>query len=272
MILFNGFTINIEKILLPIIYIAIGFITYKIIEIFIKNSTKKSLIKKRHHKKRMTTINSLILNLLKYIIILFVITAILSNFGIDVKSILAGIGIAAAIIGLAFQDIAKDFLAGISIVLEDQYEIGDIVEINEFMGEVVSLGLRTTRIRNFKGQTMIISNHTITKVINYHLNNTKAIVDISVAYEHSSEEVEKILEKMCNDVSGKIPKTKGKIQLLGINEFDDSGVIYRLYVETQPGEHIPVERALRKEIKKALDEANIKIPYKQIEVHNGKNK
>ena len=254
MILFNGFTINIEKILLPIIYIAIGFITYKIIEIFIKNSTKKSLIKKRHHKKRMTTINSLILNLLKYIIILFVITAILSNFGIDVKSILAGIGIAAAIIGLAFQDIAKDFLAGISIVLEDQYEIGDIVEINEFMGEVVSIGLRTTRIRNF------------------HLNNTKAIVDISVAYEHSSEEVEKILEKMCNDVSGKIPKTKGKIQLLGINEFDDSGVIYRLYVETQPGEHIPVERALRKEIKKALDEANIKIPYKQIEVHNGKNK
>lgn len=269
MLYFNNVSIKIMSIINSIIYILIGFIIYSIICYLIKRTTNKKILKKRHHQKRANTINSLIINVFKYLIIIIVIAIILSEFGIDVKSIFAGIGIIAAILGLAFQDIAKDFLAGISIVIEDQYEIGDTVEINGFIGEVVSLGLRTTRIKNFKGQTMIIANHTISKVINYNLENTKAIVDVLIGYEYSSEEVEKTLEKMCNKLDGTIPQTRGKIQILGINDMTSSGVVYRLAVETKSAEHITVERILRKEIKNALTAAKIKIPYKQIEVHNG---
>lgn len=270
MVLFNKYTIDLEMIIRPIIYIILGVLFFEIIKNIIKKAENKTMLKKRHQQKRMKTINSLIINIIRYIIIIIIGTMILSNFGVNVQSIVAGLGITAAIIGLAFQDVAKDFLAGISIILEDQYEIGDLVEINGFTGEVVNLGLKTTRLKNFKGQTLIIANHTITQVINYNLNNTKAIVDVSVGYEHSSEEVETVLNKLFEKLYKKIPKTVGKIQILGINELEESGVIYRIAVETLPGEHIPVERRLRKEIKEALDQAKIKIPYKQIEVHNGK--
>ncbi len=269
MVILNKYTIDIIQLINPIIYIIIGFLVYRIIKNIIVKYEQKNF-KKRHHEKRVKTINSLILNIIRYIIIIFIIIAILANFGINVKSIIAGLGITAAIIGLAFQDIAKDLLAGLSIIMEDQYEIGDTVEINDFMGEVVALGLRTTRIRNYKGQTLIISNHTITQVINYNLNNSLAVVDVSVDYSYDSDKVEKILNKMAEDISGKIPKTKGKVIVQGINELEASGVIYRVVVETASAEHLNVQRILRKEIKKALDKANIKIPYQQIEVHNGK--
>lgn len=269
MILFEKYTIDIIQLIKPLIYIIIGFVIYKIVRNLILNGEKKSF-KKGHYQKRAKTINSLIINIVKYIIIIFVIIAILANFGVNVASIIAGLGITAAIIGLAFQDIAKDFLAGISIIMEDQYEIGDTVEINGFMGEVIALGLRTTRIKNYKGQTLIVANHTINQVINYNLSNSLAIVDVSVDYDCDIDKVEKVLNKMSQDLDGKIENTKGKIIVQGIDELEASGVIYRVVVETVSAKHIQVQRDLRKEIKKVLDKENIKIPYKQIEVHNGK--
>ena len=269
MTLFDKYSIDIYQIIKPIIYIVIGLVIYELFKNIITGAEKRNKIKKRHLQKRAKTINSLIINVIKYVIIVFEIIAILANFGINVQSILAGVGITAAIMGLAFQDIVKDFLAGISIIMEDQYEIGDTVEVNNFMGEVIALGLKTTRIRNYKGQTLIIANHTINQIINYNLNNSLAVVDISVGYDYDSDKVEATLNKMAENLYKKIPKATGKINILGINELEASGVIYRVTVETLPAEHIGVERLLRKEIKKTLDEANIKIPYQQIEVHNG---
>lgn len=270
MTIFDQYTIDISQFIKSIIYILIGIIVYEMIKKIITGAEKRNTLKKRHHQKRAKTINSLLINIFKYIIIIFEVIAILSIFGVNVKSILAGVGITAAIMGLAFQDIVKDFLAGISIIMEDQYEIGDTVEINKFMGEVVALGLKTTRIRNYKGQTLIIANHTITQIINYNLNNSLAVVDVSVGYDSDMDKVEETLNKMAQDLSNKIPKSKGEIKVLGINELESSGMVYRVTLETASAEHIGVERILRKEIKKALDKANIEIPYQQIEVHNGK--
>lgn len=266
----NMNNIDIIIVIRPIIYIALGIAVYEIFKMLLLNNSKKSILKKRHHQKRIKTLNSLILNIIKYIIIIFVIILVLSNFGVNVKSILAGVGITAAIIGLAFQDIAKDFLAGISIIMEDQYEIGDTIEVNGFRGEVVSLGLKTTRIKDYKGATKIISNHLISEVINYNLYPSLAIVDVSVGYDYESEKIEEVLNKMAQYLKGKIPKSKGQIQILGIDDLEASGVIYRVTLEVVSNEQFTVQRLLRKEIKKALDDANIKIPYQQIEVHNGK--
>lgn len=265
----DSYKLELIQILKPIVYIAIGFASYEIISTLIKRASEKNLLKKRHHQKRAKTITGLIINIVKYLIIIFVIIAILANFGVNVKSIIAGLGVTAAIIGLALQDIAKDLIAGVSIILEDQYEIGDTVEVNGFMGEVVGLGLRSTRIKNFKGQTLIIANHTITEIINYNLSNNLAIVDISVGYEEDLNKVEKVLNDMAKSLKGKIPKTKGDIKVLGIDDLEASGVIYRVTVETIPAEHFDVQRVLRREIKDALDKENIKIPYQQVEVHNG---
>ena len=260
-----------EKIITSIIYLIIGVIIYVIIKSILNKTltiTKRNL--KSHQKQRVTTVKSLILNIVKYIVAILVLLAILSTFGVNVKSILAGLGIGTAIIGLAFQDLAKDLIAGISIITEGQYEVGDTIEVEGFMGEVVFLGLKTTRIRDYKGATKIIANRYMDKMINYSLENSLAIVDVSVAYENDTTEVEKVLNELFNKLNGNIENAKGDIQLWGVNNLDDSAVVYRIAVETESMKHWQVERYLRKEIKSALETANIKIPYPQIEVHNGK--
>ena len=198
------------------------------------------------------------------------ILAILSVFGVNVKSILAGLGIGTAIIGLAFQDLAKDIIAGIFIITEEQYELGDTIEIDGFMGEVIFIGLKTTRIRDYKGAVKIISNRNMDKIINYSQNNSTAIVDVDVSYDHSPQEVEAVLNSMFQKLDGQIESAVGPLKIVGINELSSSSVVYRISVEVEPMKHFEVERFLKRELKIAFDEANIKIPYPQVEVHNGK--
>ena len=272
--LFNLITIDLKHILYPIIYIILGFITYgilkKIINKVIYNTSKNKLNLKSHQQQKANTIRIVMLNVIKYIIVILVLLAILSVFGINVKSIVAGLGITTAILGLAFQDMAKDFIAGISIITENQYEVGDTIEVEGFMGEVVFLGLKTTRIRDYKGATKIIANHKMDSVINYSLHNSLAIVDVSVAYEHNPEEVEKALKEIAESLEGKISTAKKPIEVWGLDNLDESEMVYRIVVEVAPMQQYAAQRILRKEIKNGLDQKNIKIPYPQIEVHNGK--
>ena len=221
-------------------------------------------------KQRVNTLKVLIVNIIKYIIIIFVVLAVLSVFGVNVKSILAGLGIGTAVIGLAFKDLATDLIAGFSIITEGEYEIGDTIEVDGFMGEVVFIGLRTTRIRNFKGATKIIANHYMDNIINYSEHNSLAVIDVSIAYECKEENIEKAFEKLRKNLNGKIPHATGDLEVWGVNSLADSSVVYRVVVETEPMQQFATERFLRKEIKKEFDKSDIKIPYQQIEVHNGK--
>lgn len=265
-----GYTINLKLIILPIVYVIIGIIIFSIIKSIIKKATIRRKILKASQRQRVETLTTVLVNIIKYIIVILVLIAILSVFGINVKSILAGLGITTALIGLAFQDLAKDLIAGFTIITEGEYEIGDTIEYDGFIGEVVFIGLRTTRIRNFKGATKIIANHYMDNIINYSENNSLAIVDVLIAYETNEEKIEKTFNKVFEEIQPKLEFATKDIELWGVNDLADSGVIYRVAVETKPMKHIVTERILRKEIKKAFDKAGIKIPYTQIEVHNGK--
>ena len=263
------YSLDLLKVIIPIIEIIIGFIIFRMIQkIVLKKFNKTKL--KTAQLQRINTIKTLLLNVIKYIIIIMVILSILAEFGIDVGSILAGLGIGTAIIGLAFQDLAKDIITGFSIISEGEYEIGDTIEVDGFMGEVTFIGLRTTRIRNFKGATKIIANHYMSNIINYSNNNSLAVVDVGIAYENNEEEIEKAFDNLFKRLKGKIPNATKEPELWGVNQLADSSVVYRVVVETEPMKQFAAERFLRKEIKKEFDKSNIKIPYQQIEVHNGK--
>lgn len=257
------------KIILPILYILVGLIIYKIIQKAINKSLLTNRLK-ASQLQRIKTIRTLINNIIKYTIVIFVILAILSQLGVNVKSVLTGLGIGTAILGLAFQDLAKDIIAGVAIIIEGEYEIGDTIEVEGFMGEVVFIGLRTTRIRNFKGATKIISNHLMSSVINYSNNNSLAVVDVGIAYENNEDDIDKTFESLFKRLEGNIPYAKKEPEVWGVNDLGDSSVIYRVVVEVEPTKQFAVERFLRREIKKEFDKNNIKIPYTQIEVHNGK--
>lgn len=265
-----GISFNIKLIIYPIIYIILGVLVFKITKNIIDKSSIMNKNLKAMQLQRINTLKILFTNLLKYLIVIFVVLSILSLYGLNVKSLITGLGIGTAIIGLAFQDLAKDLIAGISIITEGSYEIGDIIEVDGFRGEVIFIGLRTTRIKDYKGATKIIANHFMNNIINYSESNSLAVVDVSIAYECKEENIEEAFKKLFENIKGKIPFAVKEPELWGVNELSDSSVIYRIVVETEPAKNFSTERFLRKEIKKTFDNAKIKIPYQQIEVHNGK--
>ena len=122
-----------EKFILPIVYIIIGVIVYNIIKALVMKLSKTKFV-----DKKKKTIISLVKNIIKYLIMIFVVLAILSIYGVDTKGIVTSIGVAGVIIGLALQDIVKDFLAGVLILFDNHYTIGDVVTIDGFTGEVVA--------------------------------------------------------------------------------------------------------------------------------------
>ncbi len=263
----------IPQIYLPILYIAVAVLIHGILKKLIKtviSAKERNLEKGSYNYKKSETLKILLCNFMKYIIGIFTILAILTVYGVDVSSVLAGLGIVGVLLGLALQDFAKDIIAGIGIVLENQYAIGDYVTIGDFTGEVIFLGLKTTRIRSFDGKTKIIANHNITEITNLSMVDSKAIVDVEISYEEDIERTKKVLISLAKKLTKTLPDLTDEVQVLGIEALKDSSVTYRLIASTKSMSHYNVQRLMREEVKKCLDEEKIKIPYPQIEVHHGK--
>ncbi len=260
-----------QYVVLPIIYILIGIGFYLVLcglieKIFHHKKTQGK------EKKRLDTMCVICKNIIKYMTVIFVILAILTVYHVDVKSILAGLGIGVAIAGLAFQDILKDLLAGISILLENQFEIGDNVEINGFRGDVVFIGLKTTRLKNYKGAVKIIANRNITEVINYSLHPSLATIEIPVSYEQNLTKFEKVLATILKDCEKKYPNLKGPIDILGVDTLSDSSVVYKISVLTKQENQFQIERQLKRDLKERLEKEGYSIPYPKLEVyHDGTN-
>ena len=108
---------------------------------------------------------------------------ILDIFGVDTATLIASLGVVGLVAGLAIQDTLKDFVAGISIILENQYRVGDTITVKGFRGEVINLGIKTTHIRAYTGEVMIIANHLIEEVINHSVEKSLAVIDIPVSYD-----------------------------------------------------------------------------------------
>lgn len=256
-----------KRFYLPIIFIGVGVIVYSIIANSINKFNKVKLSKGgvRAEKKRATVI-SIIKNLIKYFIAIIVILAILNVYGVNTTSIIASLGIAGVIIGLAFQDIAKDFLAGIFTVFDDAYSVGDTIKIKDFTGEVISIGLKDTKIKAYTGEIMTISNSAFTEVINYSAANAKVIVDINVSYDTNIEKLEKILESIKPDIKD-IENVIGEPELLGVSELSDSSVKYSIVIDCKPMTYFGVKRETLKLLKNTLDKHKVEIPYNKLDIY-----
>ena len=253
-----------KEVIGPIITIIIMFIFYKVIRrIIVRVFNVKT--KKIKQKKQVTLMNFFI-NVLRVITLIITALIILEIYGFKTSTIVASLGAVTVVIGLAFQDILKDFLAGISFIFEDSYNVGDWVTINDFKGEVISIGMKTTRIRAYEGEILIINNGSITQVINHTAANSLAIVDVNVSYDSDIDKVEKVLNELCQNI--KLDNLKGNIEVLGIEKLGDSAITFRITAEVEAGTQYSTQRKIRKEVKLILDKNNIEIPYNQLVVHN----
>lgn len=259
--------ILIKEIVAPILIILISIVIYLLVKGIINRVFR--IRNKYVDKRKSKTINGLMNNLVKYFIVVVDVVMILDIFGIDTKTLIASLGVVGLVAGLAVQDTLKDFVAGVSIILENQYRVGDYVTIKGFRGEVIDLGIKSTKIRGYTGEVMIISNHLIEEVINHSLEKSVAVVDVPVSYNTDVNKLESVLSNLFSSLNGSIKGIKGDIKILGLQSYDDSSITYRVICDTIPMEHLQIERELKKAIKLCLDENNIEIPFPQVVVHNG---
>lgn len=256
------------KLLLPVIYAALGFLVYRLLATLFKLFLRADPARVGEaNYQRLKTAHTLGTNILKYLITFIVILLILASFGVDVGSIFAGLGIATVITGLALQDFAKDIVAGLSILSENQYQVGDLIEVDGFKGRVIFLGLKTTKIRNYRGKVKIIANRKLDTVINHTLENTLAQVDIQAAYKHNPKEVETALLAVKKRLDGTMEQMEGEIKVLGITGMDANGVTWRVNCPCKPYKHFAVQRAIRREILNEFAKSKIEIPYNQVTIH-----
>ena len=250
-----------EKFYLPIIYMIMASIIYGVIKGIIKRISNDKRI---NNKKK--TILSLIKNIIKYIIYICTALGILGVYGIDTTGIVASIGIAGLVIGLALQDIISDFLAGILILFDNKYSLGDIVEINGFKGEVINFGLMSTKIKNGLGEIKILSNSSFKEVTNYSMANSLLVINLDVSYDTNIDLLDKVLNDLRSEVL-KINNVEGNYSVLGINEFSSSSIKYTVSIECKPNTGYGVKREYFKLVKKAFDENHIEIPYDKLDVN-----
>ncbi len=258
-----------EKFIAIIIYIIIGVIIYYIIKFFMSKALNIKFKNKRVSMKRQKTINGLMVNIFKYLIVFIVGILILKEFGINTTSLLASLGVVGLVVGLALQDTIKDFVSGVFIITDKEYEVGDFVTIDGFTGEIIDLGLKTTRIRAYTGEVKIINNSSVGSVINYSQYNSNLVLDINVSYEEDADKVLKILNSLIPKIT-KMDSVKKQVEVLGIESLEEGAVTYRMFIETKPYDYFGVKRDILKMLKKEFDNKNVKIHYPQIEVHNAK--
>ena len=254
-----------EKFILPIVYIVIGVILLRVVNYVIKKISKNKYV-----DKKKKTIISLVKNIMKWLVYIFVILSILSVYGVDTSGIIASLGVAGLVIGLALQDIIADFVAGIFILFDDQYIIGDVVEINGFKGEVIGFGLMSTKIKNATGDVLIISNSSFKEVINFSRTNYTLYIDLNVAYNTDIDKLEKVLEDLREDVLKM--ENVSNYGILGVNEFSSSSVKYLVSIECKANCQYQIKRDYFKLVKKSFDKNKIEIPYNKLDVNvRGKN-
>jgi len=224
--------------------------------------------KKASKNKRALTIAKLVQSIIRYMVIIIGVIAIIGVWGFDITTLLAGAGIISLIIGLGAQTLVKDLLGGISIVLDNSYEVDDIIEINGFKGKVVEIGLRSTQIMNWKGELKIITNGEIKELINYSRYFSTAVVTINIDYRNDIDKVVSLLEE-------KLPAIKDLYQeiiegpnVMGVSNTDTNGYEITVIAKTIPEQHYGVERSIRKFILDLLKKNNFIICHDKVEILN----
>lgn len=188
------------------------------------------------------------------------------SFGVNLGPLIASAGIVGVALGFGAQSLVKDFLTGVFMLAEDQFGIGDIVDLGEATGVVESISLRTTSLRGVDGTLWFVPNGEILRVGNMSQDWARALLDISVAYDADVDAAVDVISRAAVAFA-EHPEHLDRVleppEILGVEDLGADAVVIRLWIKTVPGEQYGLARALRRDIKLALDEAGISIPFPQ---------
>jgi small conductance mechanosensitive channel len=216
--------------------------------------------------QRAKTMGDLLKSVITGILVAIIGTMMLSELNVNIAPIIASAGIIGLALGFGAQSLVKDFLSGVFMIFEDQYGVGDVVDIGEASGTVEAVSLRVTRLRDLNGTVWYVPNGEILRVGNMSQNWSRAVVDVNVAYAEDLARVKRVLQDVAHDL-WEDEDYKGVVieepEVTGVEALTPESVTLRVLLKTAPMEQWSIARELRQRIKARFDHEGIVIPLPQ---------
>jgi small conductance mechanosensitive channel len=222
--------------------------------------------------QRARTIGSVLKSLTSFVVYGLAFIEALRELGIDLGPILASVGVVGVALGFGAQNLVKDFISGVFMMLEDQYGVGDVVDLGPASGTIESVGLRVTTLRDVNGTVWYVRNGTVQRVGNSSQGFAVAVVDVPLAYSVNLEKANQVLAEVAEQASRDENLVKDVIEpaeVLGVEKVTAETITLRLTAKVRPGRQWAVQRKLRARIMAALDEAGIEPPLGRPPLLNG---
>lgn len=247
----------------PKLWISVVIIIFCIIFWFvIKKLLNKAILKQTNSGKKISHVK-IIVDVIRFIVLIFAIITVLQINGINVSSIVTGLGVAGIIVGFALQNFLNDIVMGINILWDDYFVIGDVVKFENVVGEIVGFSLKVTKIRNVDDNSIFaVSNRNISKIEKL---SDKFIYDVPAPYTVKYDEMEKISLKLCEEIS-KLDYVNN-CEYKGVRNFGESSIEHRFAVYTPPLKQTEVQYSVRKKTLEIFSKYDIEIPFNQLDVN-----
>lgn len=219
---------------------------------------------------RAATMKNLTASALKYILAFVAAFWALSIIGVNVSTLFASVGVMALIIGFGAESLIADVITGLFMIFENQYNVGDIIELDGYRGTVVNIAIRTTSIEDAGGNIKIFNNSDVRNIINLSADSSRAICDIPIPYKADIDAAEKVIAKLCAELTEEHPEVfKQQPECVGVQALADSAVVLRVIAQVQEENRFDAARKINKKMKTGLEKAGMGVPYAQIVVHKG---
>ena len=267
--------------ILILVIILVSYLAYRVLKLVIPEIVERSIRvrgKGRRARselaKRSQTLSRILAQISGVLIVIVALFMILSEVGIDITPLLAGAGVAGVAIGFGAQSLIRDILNGLFILMEDQYNTGDVVRIAGIAGLVEEVNLRRTVLRDLDGIVHTIPNGEVKTSSNFTKDWSRVNINIPVGYGEDLDRVIEVINKVGKELSE--DKTFGPLiigapRVLGVDNFADSGIEIKVLAETKPLKQWDVMRELRKRTKKAFDDEGIEIPWPHVKLYLGQS-
>ena len=224
-------------------------------------------IKPKNHRAR--SVLSISASLLKYLAFIIILCWGLTILGVNVSTIVASIGIVALIVGFSAESLIADVVNGAFMLFENQYNVGDIVEVNGFRGTVSKIGIRTTCITDVGGNVKIVNNSDMRNILNRSDNLSYAVSDIAVPYGTDFEKLEKDIPGLMEELFEKNKEMfKAVPDYKGIQQLGDSGVVLRFVVNVNEKDIYTGMRVLNHDLLLGFRKLGVECPFPQVDVHS----
>ena len=246
-----------------VIVIVVSIIIYKILVGVFSSFFKIGSLDDRISKKSKTYLR-LTRSITRYVFIVLDLLIVLQINNFDVSSMLAGVGVAGVIISLAIQDTLKDIIRGISVLSDNYFQVGDVIKVGDALGKVKVIGIKSTRIEDLvTGDIITLANRNLETV---EVMSKLIYINIPMPYELSVEEGDRIANEIIEEIKHN-PNVEGT-RYLGVNAFEDSYINYLIEVTAPAVKRLQTRRDALGTILRILEKNGIRVPYKQIDIHN----